>query len=68
MGWSDAASIGYNAGGDYYDNHPLSGEPESRVIGCVHTPGSVWNNVVFDLSPVEAFGSTPPPLSSLGEL
>ncbi len=67
MEWSDAAVVGYNAGGEPYQNHLLSGGPESRVIGCVHRPSSDVNNVVMDLAPGVASGTTPEPFSTVGE-
>ena len=50
-----------------YENHPLSGTLESRVIGCVHRPYSDLNNVVYNLSPVMASGTTPEPSTTVGE-
>ena len=49
--WSDGSVIGFNAGGSYYANHPLSDSIAARDIDCVHRPGSEWNNVVYDLNP-----------------
>lgn len=49
--WSDAATIGFDAGGEFYANHPLSGQFVSNAIDCVHQPDSVWNNVIYDLVP-----------------
>ena len=68
MEWSDEATIGFNAGGDLFENHPLSGSLEANAIDCVHvTQGSVLNNVIYDLVPGELMtGTTPPPLSSVG--
>ena len=70
MEWTDGAVIGYNAGGDLFQNHPLSGDLESKLIGCVHrTNGSLWNNVVYDLSPGEVSdGPTPEAPEFLGRL
>ena len=51
MQWSDGSVIGFNAGGSYYANHPLSDSIEACDIDCVHSPGSEWNNVVYDLTP-----------------
>ena len=71
MQWSDDGTIGWNAGGELYENHPLSGLPEADDIDCVHqnqVNGSVWNNVVFDLVPGELLVGepTPAPLDTLG--
>ena len=49
--WSGGSVIGFNAGGDYYANHPFSDSIVASDIDCVHHPGSEWNNVVYDLNP-----------------
>ena len=49
--WSEGSVIGFNAGGSYYVNHPLSDSIEARDIDCVHHPESEWNNVVYDVNP-----------------
>ena len=55
LSWSGQAVIGFNAGGDYYDNHPLSGLDTAHLVACVHQMnGSEWNNVIYD-----TFGSKP---------
>ena len=70
LNWAGEGIIGFNAGGDYYDNYPLSGLPQSNAIACVHANvGSVWNNQVYNLVPNPgAFTglTTPEPPSSLG--
>ena len=68
MQWSDEATIGYNAAGEYYMNHPLSGLLEANLIGCVHVPESPWNNVIYDLVPGELIlnGTTETPPSTIG--
>ena len=70
LNWADEGVIGFNAGGDYYENHPLSGLPQSNLIACVHVNvGSEWNNQVYNLVPTPgAFTgmTTPEPPSSLG--
>ncbi len=60
MQWSDGSVIGFNAGGSYYANHPLSGSIAARDIDCVHHPLSEWNNVVYDLNPNETSTYGPP--------
>ena len=67
MEWSGNAVIGFNAGGEIFHSHSLSGGVTSRLVGCVHMPESVWNNVMYDLTPVEAEGPTPIPPSTIGE-
>ena len=61
--WSDGSVIGFNAGGSYYANHPLSDSIAARDIDCVHRPGSEWNNVVYDLNPNGTTIYGPPVLS-----
>ena len=61
--WSDGSVIGFNAGGSYYDNHPLSDSISARDIDCVHSPGSEWNNVIYDVNPNGTTIYGPPPLS-----
>ena len=62
--WSDGSVIGFNAGGRYYANHPLSDSIAASDIDCVHhSLGSEWNNVVYDLNPNGTVASTPVPIS-----
>ena len=49
--WSDGSVIGFNAGGSFFANHPLSDSTAARDIDCVNSPGSERNNVVYDLNP-----------------
>ena len=69
MEWSDESTIGFNALGEFFENHPLTGSPFSDAIDCVHSPESVWNNVIYDLVPGELIeGPTPEPPNSFGKL
>ena len=61
--WSDGSVIGFNAGGSYYVNHPLSDSISARDIDCVHSPESEWNNVVFDVNPNGTVTTVPPALT-----
>ena len=61
--WSDGSVIGFNAGGSYYANHPLSDSLAARDIDCVHSPESEWNNVVYDVNPNGTTIYGPPVLS-----
>ena len=57
LGWSGRATVGFNAGGSYYANHPLSGSQLSNEIACAN-PNSTWNNIVYDLTSNKSrFGS-----------
>ena len=49
LNWSGRATTGFNAGGNYYANHPLSKQWFSSAISCLNNH-SVWNNVVYDLT------------------
>ena len=61
--WSDGSVIGFNAGGSYYVNHPLSDSISARDIDCVHSPESEWNNVVYDVNPSGTVTTVPPALT-----
>ncbi len=61
MGWSfNGATIGYNAAGDYFENHPNTGSFVSHEIACLNRPGSEWFNVVYNIS-VDTPGTLAPP-------
>ena len=44
--------VGYNAKGDYYDNHPASGfDVVGIAVACANDLyGTPWNNVIFKTS------------------
>ena len=44
--------VGYNAKGDYYDNHPASGfEVVGTAVACANDLyGTPWNNLIFKTS------------------
>lgn len=53
MEWSGLwryATVGYNARGDYYMNHPLTGFSIVNNIACENSQQSEFNNVVYELS------------------
>ena len=51
MQWSgDPATIGFNADGGLFENHPLSETLNSSDIACQRFPETVWNNVVYQLA------------------
>ena len=69
MQWSDEGTIGFNAAGEFFRNHPLTGLPQANAIACDHqTVDSPWNNVIYDLvpNPESLNGMTPEPPSSIG--
>ena len=61
MEWSRGATIGYNAAGDYYENHYLTGTDDAYNIACLNSPGSDWNNVIYNLSIDVLIPTIPPP-------
>lgn len=68
LNWAGEAVIGFNAGGDYYQNHPLSGLSLSNAVACVHND-SVWNNVIYNLVPhpsMLTMDPTPEPADTIG--
>ena len=61
MGWSlNGATIGYNAAGNYFENHPNTGSFVSHEIACLNSPGSEWFSVVYNIS-VDTPGTLAPP-------
>ena len=44
------ASIGYTAGQNFFQNHPLSRTSNVVNIDCVNQPTSIWSNVVHKLT------------------
>ena len=73
MNWAFQPTIGTNAGGTLYNNHPLTGYNYAFKIGCVHTgqPDDI-NNVVYDLVPnpdsVLPSSSVPPYHNTIGSI
>ncbi|CAI8032996.1 Low-density lipoprotein receptor-related protein 1, partial [Geodia barretti] len=66
--WGNYATIGFNAGGTYFENHEFSGSTDAPTIDCIAEPELV-SNLVYDLVPspgdVQCTTSTPEPPSSL---
>ena len=61
MEWTvGGATIGYNAGGDYYMNHPNTESFTAHEIACLNSPDSEWYNLVYKLS-VDMPGTLAPP-------
>lgn len=53
MQWSGYwrhATVGHNAAGEHYRNHPLTGYPQVKEIGCKGPHSSDINNVLYKLS------------------
>ena len=51
MAWHGNATIGFNAGGTWFENHVLSGTAGANSIACTNRSSSVWTNVVYKLTP-----------------
>jgi hypothetical protein len=51
--WGDSATIGFNAGGTFFQNHPFSLAGRSMDIACVNNGTSVWFNLIYQLTPEE---------------
>ena len=51
MTWSGNATIGFNAGGSHFENHPLSGTLNTKSIACMNYNSTVWTNIIFKLTP-----------------
>ena len=53
MEWGDESTIGFNAGGEYYANHPITGHFQSHFIACLQSmsTGSLITNQIYDLVP-----------------
>ena len=58
MEWARRGLIGFNAAGDEYINHPLSGETGTPSIAC---SGGEWTNVIYKLSVNNPTGTEAPP-------
>ena len=44
LDWSRGTIIGYNAAGDFFENHGLS-SGSAEAIACINLPGSNYSNV-----------------------
>ena len=53
MEWGDESTVGFNAGGEYYENHPITGHFQSHFIACLQnmSAGSLITNQIYDLVP-----------------
>ena len=61
--WSRGATIGYNAGGDFFANHPLStGFTDNAAdVDCSNLPLTNYTNVIYRLSVDNPVTEPPPP-------
>jgi hypothetical protein len=51
MTWHGNATIGFNAGGTWFENHPFSGTVNANLIACTNSSQTVWTNLVYKLTP-----------------
>ena len=49
--WSGNATIGFNAGGSQFENHPFSGTFNTKSIACINYNNTVWTNLIYKLTP-----------------
>lgn len=51
VSWHGNATVGFNAGGTWFENHPFSGTRNVASVSCLNTTTSVWTNLVYKLTP-----------------
>lgn len=70
MEWGDESTIGFNAGADYFENHPITGHFQSHLIACLQESyGSLIKNEIYDLVPNPEsliLGAVPPYHTTIG--
>ena len=49
--WHGNATIGFNAGGTWFENHPVSGTINANSIACTNNSKALWTNFVYKLTP-----------------
>ena len=55
MSWHGNATVGFNAGGTLFENHPLTGTSSANLIACLSYSNTVWTNLVYKLTPSGKF-------------
>ena len=55
MSWHGNATVGFNAGGTLYENHPLAGTSSANSVSCLSYSTAVWMNLVYKLTPTGMF-------------
>ena len=50
MNWAYRPTIGFNAAGGYFVNHPNTGSTSGEEIACLNSPISQWYNLVYGIS------------------
>ena len=62
MEWCGEATIGYNAGVEYHETHPLSGTLMANAVDCLHSDINVTvNNVIFNIAFNTYYVTSPAP-------
>lgn len=62
MQWTlQGATIGYNAAGRYFENHPNTGSFTAHEIACLNSPALEWVNLQYNLSVNSQGTHSPPP-------
>ena len=62
MEWSDGATIGYNAGVEYHETHPLSGTITANAVDCLHSDINITvNNIIHNLAFSTHYVTSPAP-------
>ena len=51
MSWHGNATVGFNAGGTLFENHPLTGTSSANSVACLSYSTTVWMNLVYKLTP-----------------
>ncbi len=51
VSWHGNATVGFNAGGTWFENHPFSGTRNVASVSCLNSTTSVWTNLVYKLTP-----------------
>jgi len=60
INWARSSSIGYNAPGGIFLNHPLAGGPGAANIDC--SGSQTWTNLLYNLTGSSANIATPSPI------
>ena len=58
MNWAYSPTIGFNAAGSSFANHPNTGSSSAEEIACLNSPDSQWYNVVYQISLPNATNQT----------
>ncbi len=60
INWARGSSIGYNAPGGIFFNHPLAGGTQAAGIDC--SGSQTWTNLLYNLTGSSASIATPSPI------